>query len=75
MPTQPKSQMFGMAGRAAGQFAVGPIIGGDLTWNHFWVGTTKIGKYLLNHSFMLPGLVTIFSAIVIALLLGAFLPA
>jgi anaerobic C4-dicarboxylate transporter DcuA len=33
-------------------------------------GTTKIGKYLLNHSFMLPGLVTITSTIVIALLLG-----
>jgi anaerobic C4-dicarboxylate transporter DcuA len=33
-------------------------------------GTTKIGKYLLNHSFMLPGLVTIVSTIVIALLLS-----
>ena len=36
-------------------------------------GTTKIGKYLLNHSFMLPGLVTITSTIVIALLLGKIL--
>ncbi|HKP82509.1 MAG TPA: anaerobic C4-dicarboxylate transporter [Pyrinomonadaceae bacterium] len=36
-------------------------------------GTTKIGKYLLNHSFMLPGLVTITSTIVIALLLSRFL--
>ena len=35
-------------------------------------GTTKIGKYLLNHSFMLPGLVTIGSTIVIALLLSKF---
>lgn len=35
-------------------------------------GTTKIGKYLLNHSFMLPGLVTIFSTIIIALLLSKF---
>jgi anaerobic C4-dicarboxylate transporter-like protein len=33
-------------------------------------GTTKIGKYLLNHSFMLPGLVTIISTIAIALLLS-----
>jgi anaerobic C4-dicarboxylate transporter DcuA len=33
-------------------------------------GTTKIGKYLLNHSFMLPGLVTIISTIIIALLLS-----
>ena len=36
-------------------------------------GTTKIGKYLLNHSFMLPGLVTISSTIIIALLLSNFM--
>ncbi|HEU4932248.1 MAG TPA: anaerobic C4-dicarboxylate transporter [Pyrinomonadaceae bacterium] len=36
-------------------------------------GTTKIGKYLLNHSFMLPGLVTIVSTIIIALLLSSVL--
>ena len=33
-------------------------------------GTTRIGKYLLNHSFMLPGLVTVISSILIALLLS-----
>ena len=33
-------------------------------------GTTKIGKYLLNHSFMLPGLVTLVSTVIIALLLS-----
>lgn len=33
-------------------------------------GTTRIGKYLLNHSFMLPGLVTITSTIIIALWLS-----
>jgi anaerobic C4-dicarboxylate transporter DcuA len=37
-------------------------------------GTTKIGKYLLNHSFMLPGMVTVVVAIVIALSLNATLP-
>jgi len=36
-------------------------------------GTTRIGKYLLNHSFMLPGLVTVVSAIVISLLLSTIL--
>jgi anaerobic C4-dicarboxylate transporter DcuA len=36
-------------------------------------GTTKIGKYLLNHSFMLPGLVTVTSAVVIALVLSSFI--
>ncbi len=38
-------------------------------------GTTKIGKYLLNHSFIRPGLVTMVTAVVIALLLGKILPA
>lgn len=33
-------------------------------------GTTKIGKYLVNHSFMLPGLVTIVSTTIIALLIS-----
>ena len=33
-------------------------------------GTTKIGKHLLNHSFMVPGLVTVISTIVIALFLS-----
>ncbi|MCZ4693931.1 anaerobic C4-dicarboxylate transporter [Ancylomarina euxinus] len=32
-------------------------------------GTTKIGNRLVNHSFMLPGLVTTFSAVIIALLI------
>lgn len=36
-------------------------------------GTTKIGKYLLNHSFMRPGLVTMISTVVIALLLSKVL--
>lgn len=36
-------------------------------------GTTKIGKYLLNHSFMLPGLVTTATATAVALLLSSVL--
>ena len=32
-------------------------------------GTTKIGKYMLNHSFMLPGLVATISALLIAMVL------
>jgi anaerobic C4-dicarboxylate transporter len=34
-------------------------------------GTTRIGKYLLNHSFMIPGLVTTASAVVLALLFSS----
>jgi MFS family permease len=32
------TQMFGMAGGSAGQFVVGPMIGGGLEWSRFWVG-------------------------------------
>ncbi len=36
-------------------------------------GTTKIGKLLLNHSFMLPGLVTVIASVVVALSLAKIL--
>ncbi|HKO45300.1 MAG TPA: anaerobic C4-dicarboxylate transporter family protein [Pyrinomonadaceae bacterium] len=36
-------------------------------------GTTKIGKYMLNHSFMRPGLITLASAVLIAMLLSSLL--
>ena len=36
-------------------------------------GTTKIGKYVLNHSFMLPGLVTTFVAVLAGLLIQSIL--
>jgi MFS family permease len=45
------SQMFGMAGGAAGQFAVGPAIGAGLSWNRFWfamgIGGLGMGVLLL----------------------------
>lgn len=37
------TQMFGMAGGAAGQFAVGPLIGRGLTCNRFWFGMGIVG--------------------------------
>ncbi|HJU56345.1 MAG TPA: anaerobic C4-dicarboxylate transporter [Pyrinomonadaceae bacterium] len=37
-------------------------------------GTTVIGKYLLNHSFMLPGLVAVVTTVVVALWLSKVLP-
>jgi len=36
-------------------------------------GTTKIGKYVLNHSFMLPGLVTTATAVIAGLILQSIL--
>ena len=35
-------------------------------------GTTRIGKYVLNHSFMRPGLVTIITAIIVGRLISFF---
>src|SRR5689334_16987491 len=37
------TQMFGMAGGAAGQFVVGPMIAAGLAWNHFWIGMGVLG--------------------------------
>ena len=37
------TQMFGMAGGSAGQFAVGPLIGGGVSWKTFWIGMGFIG--------------------------------
>jgi anaerobic C4-dicarboxylate transporter DcuA len=36
--------------------------------------TTRIGKYLLNHSFMLPGVICTIGAVAIGLLIGSFFP-
>jgi len=37
------TQMFGMAGGSAGQFAVGPLIGSGVAWSHFWIGMGVAG--------------------------------
>jgi len=37
------TQMFGMAGGSAGQFVVGPMIGGGLQWSTFWLAMGVIG--------------------------------
>ena|SRR5437899_3299080 len=37
------TQMFGMAGGSAGQFAVGPAMAGGLQWNQFWIAMGFVG--------------------------------
>ena len=37
------TQMFGMAGGSAGQFAVGPMIAAGLPWNRFWMAMGIVG--------------------------------
>lgn len=40
------AQMFGMAGGAAGQFAVGPLIESGIPWNVFWMAMGVAGLVL-----------------------------
>jgi len=37
------TQMFGMAGGSAGQFAVGPLINDGVSWSTFWIGMGVAG--------------------------------
>ncbi len=37
------TQMFGMAGGSAGQFLVGPIIKGGISWDRFWIYAGCLG--------------------------------
>lgn len=47
------TQMFGMAGGSAGQFAVGPMISGGLGWKEFWLGMGVIGLVIGGLLFLL----------------------
>ena len=40
------TQMFGMAGGSAGQFAVGPLISGGVSWQTFWIGMGIAGIFI-----------------------------
>jgi MFS family permease len=47
------TQMFGMAGGSAGQFAVGPMIGAGLVWHSFWTAMGVTGLLLAALLFLL----------------------
>ena len=47
------TQMFGMAGGSAGQFAVGPLIAGGMIWSRFWVAVGMAGVALAGLLLML----------------------
>ena len=40
------TQMFGMAGGSAGQFVVGPLIAGGVSWQAFWTGMGIGGLFI-----------------------------
>jgi anaerobic C4-dicarboxylate transporter DcuA len=66
----PASSLVGMFPAVNGYFFI-PNYGTLIAAMQFdRSGTTRIGKYLLNHSFMLPGLITTASAVVIGLLIA-----
>ena len=70
----PASQLVVFYPAAAGNFFL-PTYGTLLAAVSFdQTGSTRIGGYLLNHSFMRPGLVTMIAAILIAWALSAVVP-
>jgi anaerobic C4-dicarboxylate transporter DcuA len=69
----PASVLIGMFPAVNGSFFL-PTYGTVLAAVSFdQTGSTRIGKYLLNHSFMLPGLVTTIASTVFALIIGSIL--
>src|SRR5262245_10159628 len=47
------TQMFGMAGGSAGQFAVGPVIAAGVSWSTFWIAMGICGLVISVPLFML----------------------
>jgi anaerobic C4-dicarboxylate transporter DcuA len=69
----PASALLGVYPAVNGSFFL-PTYGTVLAAVSFdKTGSTRIGKYLLNHSFMLPGLVTTAASTIFALLIGSFI--
>jgi anaerobic C4-dicarboxylate transporter DcuA len=67
----PASVLIGMFPAVNGSFFL-PTYGTVLAAVSFdQTGSTRIGKYLLNHSFMRPGLVTTIASTLFALLIGS----
>jgi len=66
----PAAMLIGVYPAVNGFFFV-PTYGTSLAAVSFdQTGTTRIGKYLLDHSFMIPGLVTTISATIFALIIS-----
>lgn len=69
----PASVLIGVYPAVNGNFFL-PTYGTVLAAVSFdQTGSTRIGKYLLNHSFMRPGLVTVVTSTLCALLFGSIL--
>ncbi len=69
----PASVLIGVYPAVNGSFFL-PTYGTVLAAVSFdQTGSTRIGKYLLNHSFMLPGMVTTIACTIFALILGKVL--
>jgi len=69
----PGSQLVGMFPAVNGYFFIPNYPTVVAAMNFDRTGTTRIGKYLLNHSFMLPGLSATFTAVLVGLVLQRFI--
>lgn len=47
------TQMFGMAGGSVGQFGVGPLIAGGVSWSTFWIGMAAVSLAIAAPLFLL----------------------
>ena len=69
----PPSLLIGMFPAVNGNFFI-PTYGSLVAAISFDLsGTTKIGKYVLNHSFMIPGMVSVMVSVSMGLLIGSSL--
>lgn len=69
----PAASLIGMWPAVNGYFFL-PTYGTQIAAVNFdQSGTTKFGKYILNHSFMIPGVVATVTAVVIGMLIGNLL--
>jgi anaerobic C4-dicarboxylate transporter DcuA len=69
----PAASLIGMWPAVNGYFFL-PTYGSLIAAMNFdRSGTTRIGRFILNHSFMIPGLISTITAVAVGLLIGSFL--
>ena len=69
----PASVLIGLMPATYDYFFIPNYLSDIATVNFDPTGTTKIGKYYFNHSFMFPGLVGVITACAVGLALGQIL--
>ncbi len=69
----PPALLIGIMPSCYGYFFIPNYPSDIATCNFDSTGTTKIGKYYFNHSFMVPGILSVTTACVVGYILATFL--